>query len=798
MYVSSGGTANDTTVNAGYLYVSSGGMTNGTTVNSNGGLIVLNGGVANNTTVSGWGHPMYVYSGGVANCTTVNKGGLYIYGGKLTGKLTAATKTEVYLGNGSIADFNISVVSPGSAALINDWSLVKDDGAFYTITISETQAVGVYSLADGAAGFDKSITVNTDSGAKLGVITVGSSLKCGNGTFTLINNGQTLFLTVADGVTVGVPEVLSVIADITAPTNENVTVMATYSSDTVLKQYSLDSKTWNVYTSGIVMNSNGTIYFRGIDAAGNISDVTSYTVTNIKTGGTPVTPTSASAKPTAKADVTKPTNKNVTVTATYSSDTVIKQYSLDNATWQDYTAGVTMSDNGTVYFRGIDSAGNVSDITLYKVSCIDRTAPIKPIAMASTKEVTNQSVTVAASFSLDSTVKQYSLDNTTWQSYTGGVTMSKNGTVYFRGIDAAGNISAVTSYTVNNIVTTTDLSANGVVFPGDDLYLTPNLPASGLYKLSGFFAGKKGTVIIVSNGKKIASTTVKNGIFNLKKELLLDSRTPCLIIIKNTDKKSGGADFSGELTAKELFTQGDNSDNIRTGAKTLAAGSPVNDWIGYGDAVDYWKLGVDAQGGFYDLSISGVRNNVKLTVYAADGRKIKGVTASAKKPSLALAGLCLANGSYAVVEAPKAAKAQNSDYKLTLTQKATFTGMKNNGWSSAEVLKKGATFTGALTKAPGGDMVDYCDVSKIDSLYFDMKAGKTKVSFYDAQYRPVKVTAVGLANGSGKANVASLTLAANNATTDHFTIAAIDDAVKYLKIEASGKTLNSYSITKIA
>ena len=94
--------------------------------------------------------------------------------------------------------------------------------------------------------------------------------------------------------------------------------------------------------------------------------------------------------------------------------------------------------------------------------------------------------------------------------------------------------------------------------------------------------------------------------------------------------------------------------------------------------------------------------------------------------------------------------------------------------------------------------MDYCDVSKIDSLTFDMTAGKTKVSFFDKDRNAVKIAAVTMANGTGKANVASLTLAAGNAATDHFTITAIDDAVKYLKIEASGKTINSYTITKIA
>ena len=78
-----------------------------------------------------------------------------------------------------------------------------------------------------------------------------------------------------------------------------------------------------------------------------------------------------------------------------------------------------------------------------------------------------------------------------------------------------------------------------------------------------------------------------------------------------------------------------------------------------------------------------------------------------------------------------------------------------------------------------------------------MTAGKSKVSFYDENYNKIKVASVTMANGKEKKNVASLSLAANNAATDHFTIAAID-AVKYLKIEASDKKLDGYMIGKIA
>jgi len=113
---------------------------------------------------------------------------------------------------------------------------------------------------------------------------------------------------------------------------------------------------------------------------------------------------------------------------------------------------VVMENNGTVYFRAIDAAGNISQIESYQVTNIDKVAPVKPAASADITTPTSQKVTVSASFSEDSILKQYSLDGTSWNDYTSGVVMENNGTVYFRGIDEAGNASEVASYEVTNIV----------------------------------------------------------------------------------------------------------------------------------------------------------------------------------------------------------------------------------------------------------------------------------------------------------------------------------------------------------
>ena len=231
-------------------------------------------------------------------------------------------------------------------------------------------------------------------------------------------------------------------ADITTPTNKSVTVTAKFAADAVKNEYKLGNGEWKSYTSDVVFTENGTVSFRSGDAAGNYTDIVSYTVRNIDKV--------APATPLVSADITTVTNKNVTVRAAFSEDSVVKSYSFDNKNFKSYTSAVVMSSNGTVYFKAADAAGNVSNIVSYTVSNIDKTAPAKPIVKASTTSLTNKTVSVIATFSGDTVSKQYSRDNKTWMAYQSAIVFSSNGTVYFRGIDAAGNAGS-TSYTVSNI-----------------------------------------------------------------------------------------------------------------------------------------------------------------------------------------------------------------------------------------------------------------------------------------------------------------------------------------------------------
>ena len=338
--------------------------------------------------------------------------------------------------NGNITTKSVSVVKIDTTAPTFEISGNTDKLTNHDVILSVT-------AEDSVSGI-KSVQYSFDNSSWL------------SGSTVIVDTNKTVYFKVTDNAgnvtekSVAVNNIDKVVpnkptasADITSVTNGNVTISATFSNDTVSREYSLDNKTWKSYTAGIMMFANGKVYFRGTDAAGNISAITTYEVTNIDK--------IAPNKPTASADITSATNQDVTVSATFTNDTVIREYSLNSNIWYSYTSAIIMSANGIVYFRGIDNANNVSEITTYEVSNIDRVAPDKPTVSANITTATKGNVTVSATFSSDTVIKEYSLDNKNWEIYTSSIVFEQNGVVYFRGTDEAGNVSEVTEYKVANI-----------------------------------------------------------------------------------------------------------------------------------------------------------------------------------------------------------------------------------------------------------------------------------------------------------------------------------------------------------
>ena len=219
MVISNGGTAAAITENGGYVYVNDGAnvtftpntfnglvlggsatLHSGTTANSatlnSGNLYIFGGGTANATTVNSYGQVSACSAATVNNIAVCAYGWLYVSaGGKVTGEMNFANGATVSAYAGSIIDFDISGRTAGSGVLVNNLSRIYGMPG-YTVTVSAGQTPGKYSLAAGAAGFNKTVTVRLADNTELGTVSVGELLSAGGKAYSLAKDSSTLTLTV--------------------------------------------------------------------------------------------------------------------------------------------------------------------------------------------------------------------------------------------------------------------------------------------------------------------------------------------------------------------------------------------------------------------------------------------------------------------------------------------------------------------------------------------------------------------------------------------------------------------------
>ena len=552
MFISSGGTADSTTViSGGVMCISSGGTADSTTVISGGSMHISSGGtatniiasngarlwitVASNTYIQGtangsafemknaqisgyginsWG-TLEVYSGGTADSTTVNSGGVLIYNGGVASNTTvnsggyiilsggihrgtlqiasgATVSAHIYAG-GTI-DFTVSDRTTEDGYLINDLSLISG-APTYTITVSADQAFGTYKLAQGAENFTNTISIGNGM-ITYGSITVnGDDLVYDDITYSLDQVDGNLTLTIAE-VDLIPPEKPIAIPSTTEITNKDVTVSVTYSADSIVKQYKIgENGEWVDYTRSFAVRNNDTIYFRAEDAAGNES-TSSLAVTNIDK----VAPTLELT-----ADITTPTNGNVVLTATVSDGTV--EYFADGK-WNTGDS-LTVSTNGTYQFRVTDVAGNVTSKS-FEVTNIDKVAPTLELT-ADITTPTNGNVVLTATVS-DGTVEYFA--DGKWN--TGdSLTVSTNGTYQFRVTDVAGNVTSK-SFEVTNIdkvAPTLTISGNPTSWTNLDVMLSAssNEEVTFQYSFDNFEWHSGAQVTLSANSSVYFKATDKAG-----------------------------------------------------------------------------------------------------------------------------------------------------------------------------------------------------------------------------------------------------------------------------------------------
>ena len=217
------------------------------------------------------------------------------------------------------------------------------------------------------------------------------------------------------------------------------------------------------------LTTNGTYYVWVKDHLGNVSSKAVTTNKVDTTAPTAPTITNSSGGNWTNQDV------KITLSSTDSQSGVLKyqcKYSGTNNQWADAKSTDTWSAarNETIYYRAIDNAGNVSAVSSTAIK-IDKTAPAVPtITNSSGGNWTNKNVTITlSSTDSQSGVSKYqykcSGTNNQWADAksTDTWTADRNGTVYFRAIDNAGNISAEssTSIKIDKTAPTVTFGTNG-------------------------------------------------------------------------------------------------------------------------------------------------------------------------------------------------------------------------------------------------------------------------------------------------------------------------------------------------
>ncbi|MDR0933311.1 MAG: fibronectin type III domain-containing protein [Victivallales bacterium] len=234
----------------------------------------------------------------------------------------------------------------------------------------------------------------------------------------------------------------------------------------------------------------------------------------------------------------------------------------------------------------------------------------------------------------------------------------------------------------------------GMVYGTQSVVLGDVALKPGKYQLGGDFDNFSGkiTVVNLANNKKSGSATVKNGVLNFKKPLLLDGNYRVLA----TGNKNAAGSFSVELSG-EIFYRNDNSDDsiahLKSGQRIEVNTAPMtlitNEWVGFGDEFDYRAITLDYAGKYsFDLSSSDA---TKLTIWSMQPngklKSVKKVSAKAGQ-SVSIANRLLSAGTYYIsVQSSNAKKGGNASYSVRLNNSTAFFTRGDNSDDSIGQLK---------------------------------------------------------------------------------------------------------------
>lgn len=240
-------------------------------------------------------------------------------------------------------------------------------------------------------------------------------------------------------------ENISFKASTTSWTNQDITVEIQYPNLAgYTKQYSLDNNSWNTYTNAIEMSSNGIIYARLIDNAGQPGETTQYPVNKIDKQGPNAPSMSVSSGVTGTEGWYR---SNVVVSITNGTDELsgvaYSTYTVSGAQNSGETRGnsvtITAEGTSTITAYTYDNAGNKSEavtITIKK----DSVGPTFSGVQDKEVEDTNTS-NITSGVSVNDTTS--GVTGTTAFTYNPQTLSEGENTITYTATDIAGNTTSI-------------------------------------------------------------------------------------------------------------------------------------------------------------------------------------------------------------------------------------------------------------------------------------------------------------------------------------------------------------------
>ena len=293
----------------------------------------------------------------------------------------------------------------------------------------------------------------------------------------------------------------------------------------------------------------------------------------------------------------------------------------------------------------------------------------------------------------------------------------------------------------------------------DNFKLTTDIAGVNTLTISGVGAGEKAKITIVNaDGKKKSYTvTEKNKTWVINNVLMAAGTST--ITIESTSKKMNVADY--EINVNTTFF-GESKYNTPDSANTefFATGdesrtNTTTDWVGYGDAKDYYKITSD-HAGSYNINLQATTGKVKVYFLNESGKTIKSKTIAVGKSGEIANVLYYSknpvngqNVSYIAVESGDKGKGkQNGSYTLTVTENVFSKGDNGAVRNFGAVGRSETTMTDWLGYGDSQDVFKFTadntgilslDVSKFGE---DLDLAKIKLKVQDANGKTVAMSKV--------------------------------------------------------